>query len=175
MGGLKASGYYPKVQPSNSLNPITILKTEEMFAEERLRHWRAACKRSEQNPNNKYRRPLKLSALHYGANLRAHAFSYPFYSQAIELQWALRMAVMNPLSEDKLVSLLAEIQSDIRQIKSDLQALLVLLKHQESATSPSSFSDDDQMAEPAEGGQSASPEDVLRYLRETRGEDDMGE
>jgi hypothetical protein len=85
------------------------------------------------------------------------------------------MAVMNPLSEDKLVSLLAEIQSDIREIKSDLQALLVLLKHRENATSPSSFSDDDQMAEPAEGGQSASPEDVLRYLRETRGEDDMGE
>jgi hypothetical protein len=31
------------------------------------------------------------------------------------------------------------------------------------------------MAEPAESGQSASPEDVLRYLRETRGEDHMGE
>jgi len=35
---------------------------------------------------------------------------------------------MSPLSEDKLVSFLAEIQSDIRQIKSDLQALLMLLK-----------------------------------------------
>ena len=38
---------------------------------------------------------------------------------------------MSPLSEDKLVSFLAEIQSDIRQIKSDLQALVMLLKQQE--------------------------------------------
>ena len=81
---------------------------------------------------------------------------------------------MSPLSEDKLVSFLAEIQSDIRQIKSDLQALVTLLKQQEKATIPASFSDDDHIAEPAESGQSASPENVLRYLRETRGEDDMG-
>ena len=80
---------------------------------------------------------------------------------------------MGPLSEDKLVSFLAEIQSDIRQIKSDLQALVMLLKQQEKT--PASFSDGDHMAEPAESGQSASPEDVLRYLRETRGEDDMEE
>jgi hypothetical protein len=82
---------------------------------------------------------------------------------------------MSPLSEDKLVSFLAEIQSDIRQMKSDLQVLLLLLKQQQNATSPGSFSDDDNIAEPVESGQSASPEDVLRYLRETRGEDDMGE
>jgi hypothetical protein len=82
---------------------------------------------------------------------------------------------MSPLSEDKLVSFLAEIQSDIRQIKSDLQAVLALLKQQEKATNPGSFSDGDHMADPAESGQSASPEDVLRYLRETRGEDHMGE
>jgi hypothetical protein len=81
---------------------------------------------------------------------------------------------MSPLSEDKLVSFLAEIQSDIRQIKSDLQALLMLLKQQEKATT-ASFSDGDHTAEPAESGQSASPEDVLRYLRETRGDDHMGE
>jgi hypothetical protein len=80
---------------------------------------------------------------------------------------------MTPLSEDKLVSFLAEIQSDIRQIKSDLQALVMLLKQQEKT--PTSFSDDDHMAEPPGSGQSASPEEVLRYLRETRGEDDMGE
>ena len=82
---------------------------------------------------------------------------------------------MSPLSEDKLVSFLAEIQSDIRQIKSDLQSLVMLLKQQEKATTPASFSDGDHMAEPPESGQSASPEDVLRYLRETRGEDEMGE
>ena len=80
--------------------------------------------------------------------------------------------MMSPLSEDKLVSFLAEIQSDIRQIKSDLQALVMLLKQQERT--PTSFSDDDHMAEPPESGQSASPEEVLRYLRETRGEDEMG-
>lgn len=82
---------------------------------------------------------------------------------------------MNLLGEDKLVSILAEIQTDIRQIKSDLQTLLILLKQQESATTPGSFADDDHMAEPAESQQSVSPEDVLRYLRETRGEDETGE
>jgi hypothetical protein len=79
---------------------------------------------------------------------------------------------MSPLSEDKLVSFLAEIQSDIRQIKSDLQELLTRLKQQE-ATAPSS--DADHVAELAESGRSGSPEDVLRYLRETRGEDGMAE
>ena len=83
--------------------------------------------------------------------------------------------LMSALNEDKLVSFLAEIQSDIRQIKSDLQALIMLLKQQENATIPASFADGDDMAEPAASGQSASPEDVLRYLRETRGEDGMGE
>jgi hypothetical protein len=78
---------------------------------------------------------------------------------------------MSPLSEDKLLSFLAEIRSDIRQIKSDLQALLTLLKQQSEAPPAPSF-DSDPMVEPAESGQSASPEDVLRYLRETRGEDD---
>ena len=81
---------------------------------------------------------------------------------------------MSPLSEDKLLSFLAEIQSDIRQIKSDLQALLTLLKQQQK-TNPASFSDGDHRTEPAESGRSASPEDVLRYLRETRGEDDTAE
>lgn len=35
---------------------------------------------------------------------------------------------MNEPSENKLLSLLVEIQSDIRQIKSDLQSLLTFLK-----------------------------------------------
>jgi hypothetical protein len=81
---------------------------------------------------------------------------------------------MSSVSEDKLHSILAEIQSDIRQIKSDLQALLTLLK-QPQKTNPASFSDSDHKADPAESGRSASPEDVLRYLRETRGEDDTAE
>jgi hypothetical protein len=82
---------------------------------------------------------------------------------------------MNSLTEGKLVSSLAEIQSDIQQIKSDMRALIMLLKQQEEPTSSASFSDGDHRAEPAEGGHAASPEDILRYLRETRGEDDMGE
>jgi hypothetical protein len=81
---------------------------------------------------------------------------------------------MSPLSEDKLLSFLAEIQSDIRQIRADLRALLALLKQQQEAA-PLSSSESDPMAEHAESGRSASPEDVLRYLRETRGEDDTGD
>jgi hypothetical protein len=81
---------------------------------------------------------------------------------------------MSPLSEDKLLSVLAEIQSDIRQIRSDLQALLTLLQQQPKPI-PATPPDDSHMAEPAESGQSASPEEVLRYLRETRGEDYTGE
>jgi len=80
---------------------------------------------------------------------------------------------MSPRSEDKLLSLLGEIHSDIQKIKSDLQALLTLLKGQEKST-PVWSSDSDHMGEPPEGGRSASPEDVLRYLRETRGEDETG-
>jgi hypothetical protein len=80
---------------------------------------------------------------------------------------------MSPLSEDKLLSVLAEIQSDIRQIRSDLQALLTLL--QKPTPIPPTPSDDGHIAEPAESGRSASPEEVLRYLRETRGEDYTGE
>lgn len=73
---------------------------------------------------------------------------------------------MGPLSEEKLLSILAEIQSDIRQIKSDLQELLT---QQQQKAPPMTV---DYMPEPAESGRSASSEEVLRYLRETRGEDD---
>jgi hypothetical protein len=41
---------------------------------------------------------------------------------------------MNEPSENKLLSLLVEIQSDIRQIKSDLQSLLTFLKEQQKPT-----------------------------------------
>jgi len=78
---------------------------------------------------------------------------------------------MSTPSQDKLLSFLAEIHSDIRQIRVDLQGLVALLKQQQEAP-PMSSSDGDQMAEPGDSGRSASPEDVLRYLRETRGEDD---
>lgn len=86
----------------------------------------------------------------------------------------LKSAVMTPVSEDKLLSFLAEIHSDIRQIKSDLQTLLAVLQHQQKPT-PAAPAEDDHVAEPPESGQSASPEEVLRYLRETRGEDYTGE
>ena len=71
---------------------------------------------------------------------------------------------MSPLSKDKLFSFLAEVQSDIRQIKSDLRALVTLLKQQQKAPPAPSFNGD-PTAEPAESGRSALPEDVLRYLR----------
>jgi hypothetical protein len=93
----------------------------------------------------------------------------------------LTLAVMSPLSEDKLLSLLAEIQSDIRQIKSDLQALLTQQQQKPPPVMASDgdympeLSDGDYMPEGAESGRSASPEEVLRYLRETRGEDDTGD
>ena len=79
---------------------------------------------------------------------------------------------MSSLREDKLLSLLAEILSDIRQIKSDLQALRT---QQQQRPPPVARSDDDYTPELAESGSSASPEEVLRYLRETRGEDDAGD
>jgi hypothetical protein len=81
---------------------------------------------------------------------------------------------MSPPTDDRLISLLTEIQSDIRQIKSDLQSLLPLLKQHEKPTL-ASVSGDDSSTEPLESSRSSSPEDVLRYLRETRGEDDTGE
>jgi hypothetical protein len=79
---------------------------------------------------------------------------------------------MSSLREDKLLSLLAEILSDIRQIKSDLQALRT---QQQQRPPPVASSDGDYMPELDESGRSASPEEVLRYLRETRGEDDAGD
>jgi hypothetical protein len=82
---------------------------------------------------------------------------------------------MSPSRENKLVSLLTEICSDIRQIKSDLQLLLTLLKQQQQKSTPMSSTNGDVTSEPVDSGQSGSPEDVLRYLRETRGEDDAGE
>jgi hypothetical protein len=78
---------------------------------------------------------------------------------------------MSPPSEDKLLSLLSEIQLDIRQIKSDVQTLL---KQQQNPT-PVRSPDNDHNGEPAERRRSGSPEDVLRYLREVRGEDETKE
>ena len=82
---------------------------------------------------------------------------------------------MSPSAEDKLLSLLVEIHSDLRQIKSDLQSLLTLLKQQQQKPTPVSFSNSDDTANATESARSGSPEDVLRYLRETRGDDDTEE
>jgi hypothetical protein len=82
---------------------------------------------------------------------------------------------MSPSDENKMISLLTEIHSDLRQIKSDLQSLLSLLKQQQQKATPSSFPNSDETANAIESAPSGSPEDVLRYLRETRGEDDSGE
>jgi hypothetical protein len=84
-----------------------------------------------------------------------------------------KVRVMSPSGEDKLLSLLTEIHSDIRQIKSDLQS--PLLKQQQQRPSPGRSSGSDDTPNAIESAQSGSPEDVLRYLRDTRGEDDAGE
>ena len=78
---------------------------------------------------------------------------------------------MSALSEEKLIEMLTEIQSDIRQIKFDLQ----LLMKQQSKPIPPRFPDRDEIIEDSEvAAGSTSVEDVLRYLREKRGDDDMG-
>lgn len=82
---------------------------------------------------------------------------------------------MSQLGEDKLLSLLTEIHSDIRQIKYDLQSLLTLLKQQQQKPTPMSSTNGDMTSEPVESSRSGSPEDVIRYLRETRDNDDTGE
>ena len=87
----------------------------------------------------------------------------------------LDWVVMSQLGEDKLLSLLTEIDSDIRQIKYDLQSLLTLLKQQQQKPTPMSSTNGDMTSEPVESSRSGSPEDVIRYLRETRGNDDTGE
>ena len=82
--------------------------------------------------------------------------------------------VMSPSGEDKLILLLIEIQADIRQMKSDLQSLLRLLKQQQQGPTPPPSLSSDDIANGIESAQSGSPEEVLRYLRETRGDDDTG-
>jgi hypothetical protein len=82
---------------------------------------------------------------------------------------------MSPSTEDKLILLLTEIQSDIRQMKSDLQSLLKLLRQQPQSPTPLMSSSSDDTPNDFERAQPGSPEDILRYLRETRGEDDAGE
>ena len=80
---------------------------------------------------------------------------------------------MSPSEENKLISLLMEIRSDVRQIETDLKALLTLLKEQQQKPTPASPSTREETTN--ESASSGSPEDVLRYLRETRGEDNTGE
>jgi hypothetical protein len=81
---------------------------------------------------------------------------------------------MTSSGEDKLISLLTEIRSDIRQVKSDIQSLLKLLKQQQEPT-PALVSNSDLSPAPVEDNPSGSREEVLRFLRQTRGEDDNGE
>ena len=78
--------------------------------------------------------------------------------------------VTSPSTEDKLILLLTEIRSDILQMKSDLQSLLRLLKQQQQRPTPPPSLSSDDIANGIESAQSGSPEEVLRYLRETRGE-----
>ena len=69
--------------------------------------------------------------------------------------------VMSPSGEDKLILLLTEIQSDIRQMKSDLQSLLRLLKQQQQRPTPPPSSSSDDIANGIESAQSGSPENLF--------------
>jgi hypothetical protein len=75
----------------------------------------------------------------------------------------------------KLLSLLTEIHSDIRQIRTDLQSLLTLLRQQQQKPAPVSLSNSGETVNALESALPGWPEDVLRYLRETQGEDDTAE
>jgi hypothetical protein len=81
---------------------------------------------------------------------------------------------MSPHRANELISLLTEIHSDIRQIKTDLQSVVTALKEQQQKQTPASSPNSDDTTT-IESVRSVSPEDVLRYLWETRGEDDTGE
>ena len=76
---------------------------------------------------------------------------------------------MSPHRANKLVSLLTEIHSDIRQIKTDLQSVVTALKEQQQKQTPASSPNSDDTTNSIEGVRSGSPADVLRYLWETRG------
>jgi hypothetical protein len=82
---------------------------------------------------------------------------------------------MSPHRANELISLLTEIHSDIRQIKTDLQSVVTALKEQQQKQTPALSPNSDDTANSIESVRSGSPEDVLRYLWETRGEDDTGE
>jgi hypothetical protein len=66
--------------------------------------------------------------------------------------------------------MLAEIQSDIRQIRHDLQ---LLLDERQKSTMPAPSGDRDDEADSLRDADSTS-EDVLRYFRVQRGDEDLG-
>jgi hypothetical protein len=72
--------------------------------------------------------------------------------------------------EERLIEILTAIQSDIRQIKVDVQSFI----NQQTKAAPTYFTQGDDVSEFGESGGSPSVEGVLRYLREKRGDDDWG-
>ncbi len=77
---------------------------------------------------------------------------------------------MNTPYEEKLMEMLKEIQIDIRQIKADVQSVI----KQQPKAAPVYLADSDGVSESGEASISTSVEDVLRYFREKRGDDDLG-
>lgn len=77
---------------------------------------------------------------------------------------------MNTSHQEELIEILKAIQSDIRQIKVDVQSLI----SQQPKSAPMSFPQDNDVSEFGEAGRSTSVEDVLQYFREKRGDDDLG-
>jgi hypothetical protein len=83
---------------------------------------------------------------------------------------ASRREPVNTSHQEELIEILKAIQSDIRQIKVDVQSLI----SQQPKSAPMSFPQDNDVSEFGEAGRSTSVEDVLQYFREKRGDDDLG-
>jgi hypothetical protein len=128
--------------------------------------------------NGRVERPLGISTLPpiavTGRARRASHFRQADYhppQSSLRHFEASGREFVSALSDEKLIEMLTEIQSDIRQIKVDLQLLL----KQQSKPMPPQVPDRDNITEDSEvAAGSTSVEDVLRYLREKRGDDDLG-
>ncbi len=77
---------------------------------------------------------------------------------------------MNASHEEKIIEILMAIQSDIRQIKVDVQSFI----NRQTKAAPMYLPQGDDVSEIGESGGPPSVEEVLRYLREKRGDDDWG-
>ena len=67
---------------------------------------------------------------------------------------------MSPHRANKLIPLLTEIHSDIRQIKTDLQSVVMALKEQQQKQTPATSSNSDETTNSIQSARLGSPQDV---------------